>query len=105
VVHGHSCFVGYCLLFLLFVVCCLLFVVCCLLLLYRCPVIFGALSPDGAQASNADPLTRLKIENSRLKQQNSRLKQENMELKKMLGSKGKIPAAKALDKKVNGGKN
>ena len=90
----------------------MLFIVCCLLcLLFVCcycivaTVIFGALSPDGAQASNADPLTRLKIENSRLKQQNSQLKQENMELKKMLGSKGKIPAAKALDKKVNGGKN
>ena len=95
-VHGHSCFVVYCLLFVVFVVCCYCIVA---------TVIFGALSPDGAQASNADPLTRLKIENSRLKQQNSRLKQENMELKKMLGSKGKIPAAKALDKKVNGGKN
>ena len=83
--------------------CCLLFVVCCYCIVAT--VIFGALSPDGAQASNADPLTRLKIENSRLKQQNSQLKQENMELKKMLGSKGKIPAAKALDKKVNGGKN
>ena len=39
----------------------------------------------------------------RLKTQNQQLRQENSELKKMLGSKAKIPAAKALDQKVNGG--
>jgi len=67
------------------------------------PVIFGALSPDGASTQNADPMTRLKVENARLKTKNQQLKQENAELKKMLGSKAKIPAAKALDQKVNGG--
>ena len=71
------------------------------------PVIIGALSPDGAAAANADPMTRLKVENARLKSQNAQLRQENAELKKMLSSgskaKGKIPAAKKLDQKVNGG--
>jgi hypothetical protein len=67
------------------------------------PVIFGALSPDGAVAANSDPITRLKVENSRLKQQNAQLKQENVELRKMLGSRAKIPVAKSMDKKVNGG--
>ena len=66
------------------------------------PVVFGALSPDGATSQSKDPLTRLKVENARLKTQNATLKQENAELKKLLGSKGKIPAAKALDKNLNG---
>ena len=52
-------------------------------------------------------MTRLKVENARLKSQNAQLRQENAELKKMLSSgskaKGKIPAAKKLDQKVNGG--
>ena len=54
-------------------------------------------------------MTRLKVENARLKTQNAQLKQDNAELKRMLSSKGgkgltaKLPAAKQLDQKVNGG--